>query len=329
MTNIIAMKRILLITALIFAGFGIRAQQKVEAGTELMMMSKGQQLAFTVVVPEAKAKDLEPTWKKYVNNRSIGERFSNFTTQIGNLFRSKENQASRDKLKVEKNGDEFYVRAIKETALTKHPIDIYARITELTDGSKLSAFFQYTDSVFINNDNADQERIQNFKSYIRDFGVAAYQNVVEDQIDAAKQEVKKQESVLKDIESNSKKEAKAIGRYETDIQEYNAEISTTENDIARLDENMTSKKTAFEMMTKSTPEYDLAKKELKSLSKEKSKYFDKIKSAKSKIKSKEMDIKSAKNKIAQNDSAEKKQQEVIDGKQKIVDQLVEKKNSIQ
>lgn len=323
------MKRILLVTTLIFAGLGIRAQQKVEAGTEMMTMSKGQQFAFTVIVPEAKAKDIEPTWKKYVNNRSIGERFSNLTTQIGNLFRSKENQANRDKLKVEKNGDEFYVRAIKESSLTKHPVDVYARITELSNGCKLSAFFQYTDSIFINDTNADQERIQNFKSYIRDFGVVAYQNIVEDQIDEAKKEVSKQESVLKDIESDSKKEAKSIARYETDIQEYNAEINAIENDISRLEENITGKKIAFETLAKGTPEYDVTKKELKDLSKEKSKYFGKIKSAKSKIKSKEMDIKSAKNKISQNDLAEKKQQAVIDGKQKIVDQLREKKDAIQ
>jgi hypothetical protein len=101
------MKQFFLFTIIILANYWAQAQQKVEAGTELMNMSKGQQMAFTVIVPEAKAKDIEPTWKKYVNNRSIGERFSNLTTQIGNLFRSKENQSNRDKLKVEKNGDEF------------------------------------------------------------------------------------------------------------------------------------------------------------------------------------------------------------------------------
>ena len=323
------MKTTLLLSAFLLLNFWANSQTKIEAGTELINMSKGQQLAFTVIVPEAKAKDLEPTWKKYVNNRSLGEKFSNLTTQIGNIFKSKENQATRDKLKVEKNGDEFYVRAVKETSLTKHPMDIYARITELPDGCKLSAFFQYTDSVFISEANADQERILNLKSYIRDFGVLAYQNVVEDQIDAAKKEVSKQESILKDIESSSKKEAKSIARYETDIEEYNAEIKTTESDIARLEENINTKKIAFEALSKNSPEYDVAKKELKDLSKDKSKYFDKIKSAKSKIKSKEIDIKSANNKMAQNDIQAKSQQEVIDGKQKIVDQLMEKKNAIQ
>ena len=42
-----------------------------------------------------------------------------------------------------------------------------------------------------------------------------------------------------------------------------------------------------------------------------------------------MDIKSAKGKITQNDIKINNQQEVISGKQKIVDQLIEKKEAIQ
>lgn len=323
------MKPFLLFSVFLFLSLLAKPQQKIEVGTEEINMSKGHQLAFTVIVPEAKAKDIEPVWKKYVNNRSIGERFSNITTQIGNLFRSKENQSNRDKLKVEKNGDEFYVRAIKESSLTQHPMDIYARITELSGGCKLSAFFQYTDSVFINETNADPERIENIKSYIRDFGVVAYQNVVEDQIDAAKKEVSNQESVLKDIESDSKKEAKSIASYQIDIQEYNTEINANENDIARLEENITGKKIAFESLTKGTPEYDIAKKELKELSKEKSKYFNKIKSFQKKIKSRESDINAAKGKITRNDIQLDKQQLILQDKQKIVDQLIAKKEAIQ
>lgn len=305
------------------------AQQKIEVIIGEKNMSKGQQMAVSVLIPEAKPKDVEPVWKKYVNNRGVGERIGNLTTQIGNIFRSEENQAERDKLKVEKTGDEMYVRSIEEAAITKHSMDIYARMTDLPEGCQFSAFFQYTDSVFISESNADPERLENMKSYIRDFGVEAYKSVVDDQIKEAKNVVSQQEDVLKDIESDSKKEEKAIARYETDIQEFNAGIFEVENDIVRLDENITAKKIAFATLTKKTPEYDLAKKELKDLEKEKSKYFNKIKSLKSKIKSKEMDIKSAKAKITQNDIQLNKQQLVIAGKQQIVDQLQEKKEAIQ
>ena len=208
-------------------------------------------------------------------------------------------------------------------------MDIYAQMTELPEGCQFSAFFQYTDSIFINESNSDPDRIENMKSYVRNFGVEAYKSVVDDQIKEAKKEVSRQEDVLKDIESDSKKEEKAIARYETDIQEYNAGIFEVENDIVRLDEAITTNKVTFATLTKKTPEYDIAKKALKDLAKEKSKYFSKIKSLKSKIKSKEMDIKSAKGTITQNDIKLNNQQVVISEKQKIVDQLTEKKAAIQ
>lgn len=323
------MKPTLVFLVFFILSLSANSQQKVEVVIGEKSMSKGQQMAVTVLIPEAKSKDVEPVWKKYVNNRGFGERIGNLTTQIGNIFKSEENQTQRDKLKVEKKGDEMYIRSIEEAAITKHSMDIYARMTEVPEGCQFSAFFQYTDSIFINESNVDQDRIQNIKSYIHDFGVEAYKNVVDDQIKDAKKEVSRQEGVLKDIESDSKKEEKAIARFETDIQECNAGIFEVENDIVRLDENITAKKIAFATLTKKTPEYDLAKKELKDLAKEKSKYFNKIKSLKSKIKSKEMDIKSAKGKITQNDIQLNKQQLVIVGKQQIVDQLKEKKEAIQ
>jgi outer membrane murein-binding lipoprotein Lpp len=318
---------ILLYTFLFISLFSF--SQKIEVETGEKSMSKGQQLAFTVVIPDAKLKDVEPVWKRYVNNRGLGERIGNLATQIGNVFKSDENKTSRDKLKVEKNGDELYIRSIEEESITSHSMDVYARMTEFSGGCQLSAFFQYTDSVFINESNVDQERIQSMKSYVRDFGIVAYKSVLDDQIKEAKKEVSRQEDVLKDINSGSKKEEKAIARYETDIQECNAGIFELENDIVRLDENITAKKVAFTTLIKKTPEYEEAKKELKDLAKEKSRYFGKIKSQKSKIKAKEADIKAAKGRINQNDIRIEKQQLVISDKEKIVEEIIAKKEAVQ
>lgn len=323
------MKPALLLLVLFSISMLAKAQQKIEVETGEKNMSKGQQMAVIVLIPEAKPADVEPVWKKYINNRSFGERVGNLAVQIGNLFKNEDNKVNRDKLKVEKNGDELYVRSIEEAILSKHSMDIYARMTELPQGCQFYAFFQYTDSVFINESNVDQEHIENMKSYIRNFGVEVYKNVVDEQIKEARKEVTKQEDALEDIQSASKKQEKAIARYETDIQEYNAGIVDVEADIKRLDENITPKKIALEALTKKTPEYDAAKKELKELSKEKSGYFGKIKSLKSKIKSKETDINTAKGKITQNDIQLNKQQLVIQAKQKIVDQLIAKKEAIQ
>lgn len=323
------MKQIFLLFAAITMALNASSQYKVEVETGEKPMSKGTQMAITVMIPEAKTEEVEPVWKKYVNNRSVGERISNLATQVGNVFKSEENRSSRDHLKVETKGGEMYVRSIEVNKISRYSMDVYARITQLPEGCQFSAFFQYTDSAFINESNADDERILSLKSYIRDFGVEAYQSVVDNQIKEAKKEASKQEGVLKDIESKTKKEEKSITRYESDIQKSNARIFEVENDIVRVNEIITLKKTSFSAMLKGTPEFDEAKKELKVLEKEKSACFREIKSMKGKIKSKEMDIKSAKNKIEKNEQDRKKQRLLIQEKENIVDQLAKKKAGIQ
>ncbi len=322
------MKTLQLFAVLLLISFIARSQKNIEVETGLLPMSKGEQMAFSVLIPESKANEIEPIWKRYVNSRSVGERVNNLTTQIGNIFRSDEKDAVRDKLKVQKNGNELFVRAIKEMSLTKESLDIYALLTNQEDGCKVSTFFQYTDSVFINDTSADKEQIQNIRSYIRDFGVIAYREVVDEQINKAKKDAKEEENILKDLMSASRKEEKAIVSHETDIDELKAEIKTIENDISRLDEIIDEKKLNLEMLIKKSPEYDIAKKEIKELSKDKSKYFKKIKSCKTKIKSREMDISDSKDKIKQHKLQAEKQQELIDGKLKIVDLLIEKKAGI-
>ena len=244
------MKHFYFLTAFLSITILAHSQQKIEVEVGPKNMSKGSQMAITILIPDAKPNDIEPVWKKYVNNRSVGERVGNLAAQVGNIFKSDEKQVNRDKLKVEKIGDELFVKSIEQAMISKHSMDIYARMIELPEGCQFNAFFQYTDSVFINETNADPEQIQNMKSYIRDFGVVAYQGVVDGQIREAKKEVSLQEDVLKDIESDSKKEEKAIARYETDIQEYNAGIFEVESDIVRLDEAITANKVTFATLTK-------------------------------------------------------------------------------
>jgi hypothetical protein len=323
------MKRLAFFFAAMVMALNASSQYKVEVETGEKNMSKGAQTAFTVLIPEARSKDVEPVWKKYVNNRSIGERISNLATQVGNIFKSEEKKASRDRLSVEKKGDELYVRSIEENKISKYSMDVYARIVELPEGCQFSTFFQYTDSVFINESNVDAERIMSLKTYVHDFGVEAYKSVVDDQIKAAKKEVSLQKRILKSIESKTKKEERSITRCESDIQKYNAGIFEVESDIVRLDDIIEQKKTEFASLIKDTPEYDAGKKGLKESEKEKSRYFREIKSLKGKIKSKELGIKDSKKKIAENEHRVVKQQKVIEQKQEIVEQLNKKKEGIQ
>ena len=85
------MKQIIFLFAAMMMALNASSQYKVEVETGEKNMSKGTQFSFTVMIPEAKSKDVEPVWKKYVNNRSIGERISNLATQVGNIFKQMRN----------------------------------------------------------------------------------------------------------------------------------------------------------------------------------------------------------------------------------------------
>lgn len=323
------MKHTLLLSLFLIFGILVHAQQKIEVTIEDKTMSKGLHMAVTVIIPESNIKDVDPIWKKYINNRSLGERLDNLGKSVGNIFKNEDNKVDRETLKVEKKGDEWYVRAIDESSISNHKLDVYARASDLPSGCQFMAFFEYTDSVFIDQSNIEEDRLRNMKTFVHNFAVEVYQSVVDDQIKEAKKVLSSEEKTMKKIESNTVKEQKAISRYEVDIQEYEAEIRAVENEIIRTDTILVRKKIDFASIDKDSPAYDVAKDQLKELSKAKSKKFKQIKSYKSKIKSKQGNIKSSNTKIAQNDVKFSLQQSVIEEKEKIIQDLELKKERIE
>jgi len=208
-------------------------------------------------------------------------------------------------------------------------MDIYARITGQSDGCVLTAFFQYTDSVFMNEYNVDKERLQSIKNYVREFEVLAYKNVVDEQIKKAKKDVSEQEGILKDFESDSKRQNKSVTRMEVDIKEYESDMKSLESDIKFLEGKISAQNQLLLSSAKGSTEYAAAKSSVRDLNKEKSKSFSKIKSLENKIRTKKSDIKDAEDKIFSDDKNAAKQKPVVEEKQKIVDLLVQKKEAIQ
>ena len=54
------MKRLFTLSAILTLSLLASSQQKIEVETGEMTMSQGQQMAVTLLVPEAKIKDVEP-----------------------------------------------------------------------------------------------------------------------------------------------------------------------------------------------------------------------------------------------------------------------------
>jgi len=309
--------------------FYANSQNKIEVETLEKEMSQGPQTAFTVLIPESKVQEIETRWKKYVNNRTVNERFKNLTTQVGNIFKSKEKKTSRDRLKMDKTGDELHVRSIELDKISSYPMDIYAIVTQLPQGCQLSAFFQYTDSVFIDPSNTDEDRLDLITDFVYDFGVEAYKNVMDENIKLANREVSREESVLKELNASIQRAEKSIIRDETLIQEYNSKISELRNDSASMIETIDLKKEELSEMQEDSLDYLQTKAELKSLEREKTRFPREIRMLKGKIKSKELEIQSAKKLIAANELELKNQEAVILEKQQIAEELIREKGEIQ
>ncbi|HEY3369565.1 MAG TPA: hypothetical protein VGK10_01875 [Prolixibacteraceae bacterium] len=323
------MKRLIMLLVSMSMTFYANSQSKIEVETLEKKMSQGPQTAFSVLIPDAKAQDIENRWKKYVNNRTFNDRVKNLSTQVGNIFKSKEKKTSRDRLKMVKTGDELHVRSIELDKISLYPMDIYAITTQLPDGCQLNAFFQYTDSVFIDPSNTDEKRLELIEAFVHDFGVEAYKEVVDQNIKLANRDVTREESNLKELNANTQRAEKLISRDEALIQQYNARISELRNDSVNMIDNIASKKKEISEMQEDSVDYQKSKAELKSLEREKTKFPMEISSLKGKIKYKELEIESAKNQIAKNELEIKNQEAVIQEKQQTAEELIKEKGEIQ
>ena len=323
------MKLSIILFSTIALAFDAMAQYKIEVETLEKEMSKGSQTAFTVLIPESKTQDIETRWNKYVNNRSPNERFNNFTTQIGNVFKSKEKKTSRERLKMNKTGDELHIRSIGLDQISSYPMDIYAIITPTPEGSQLSAFFQYTDSVFIDPSNTDPDRLDIIAQFVREFGVESYRSMVEENIKLANRDVSKEEGVLKGLHNSILRAEKAILRDQILIQEYKTQIAQLRNDSANMVETIAFKNKEISAMHKDSLDYQVAQVELKAMEREKSRVPREIRNMKGRIKSKELAIESARNQIAANEIEIQNQEAIIQEKQQITEEFIRKKGEIQ
>ena len=323
------MKRLFILSLAILIIHHAAAQNKIDVDVSNKKMSKGEHTAFTVMIPDSETDEVTASWRKYVNVRPTGERIDNLNTQIGNIFRNKDNRFKREKLKMVKNGEELYIRSVAIDQISKYPMDVYATINQLPEGCQLSAFFQYTDSLFIDETNVEENLFSSIKDYVRNFGVETYRTIMDNNIKVASKAVTREQNRLKDLQASTLREEKSILRNESAIQEYNARISQLRTDSANLVKNLESRQKELTELAKDSAEYMLVEKEITSLEKEKTRFSRDIRYLKTRIKSKELDIESAKNQIASNELEIDNQTKLIENKQQVAEQLIREKGEIQ
>jgi hypothetical protein len=295
------------------------AQDKVEVDVSIKEMSQGNQMAYTVLIPESTTKVVKKEWKNFINERSIFEFATKGTSQtfertilgISNLFSNDKKEYSKKSLKMEERGNELVVYNVLHEDITNVHLDVIAQISAVESGVKLSSFFKYADSVFISESNVNKDTHSAICEYVRQFGVETYKVVVADQVKIEEKELKKQEGIFKDSQRDNRNLDKDIGKYETEIDEYKYNIKTLERDLEGIDERLQEYKTTLRNTEKKSVEYDLVKEVVKGMEKERKKNLKAQKSNKNNIKTNQSNIKKTKGNIGANKEFQEIQQEII------------------
>lgn len=329
-------KWLIISTLLLFIYKSSISQEPVEVSVEQKEMSQGEQTAFIVFVPESEPKMVEKEWKKFINERSIFEFATKGTSQtvekaflgVSNIFSKEKKSYDKKSLKVEKVEDELVVKNVMHEDLTSSSIDVYARIVGMEDGVFLNSFFKYSDSIFISESNISEDAQATIKNYIREFGVETYRVVVQEQVDAEKKILRKLEGDLKDLERKNKSLHKSIGSYESEIDEYNYNITTLQNDLVRIEAKRTEYKELLDETSKTSLDYDSVKDNLRDKDNERKKNLNKTKSFKKKISRNKTNIQNANSDILENEKDQELQREAIRNQQLQVEEYENKLLSI-
>lgn len=326
-------------TALIlFASLFVSGQRKIEVSIAEKEMSQGKQTAFIVVIPEAKFDLVEKEWKKYANERSIIEsitkgapgRFieNTYKTIANTVSPEKELEKNNQKLRVEKEQDEYVVRNIVHKYLTQELLDIYARITQLDSSTQVSAFFRYSDSTFISETNIDNEATISFKNYMYQFGIEAYISEVKSQIAAQEKVLSRMKTTLSNMETKNISLEKTITRAESEIENCESEIEMNYERLPEANEMVANVKKEMLGIPKDSPEYAELKLRLKEREKEKKEITNDTKRLKTKIKQQEFKIRKAKNDIIISQREQETQSLKIETQESVISRLEDKLSNI-
>jgi chromosome segregation ATPase len=327
------MKRIFTATILL-AGLFASGQRKIEVFITEKDMSQGKQTAFVVLVPEAKIDLVEKEWKKYANDRSMIEsitkgvpgRFieNTYKTIANTISTEKELEKNNQKLRVVKENDEFVIRNIVHQHLTQHLLDIYARITQLDSSTQVSAFYRYSDSIFINESNVDEEAIISLKNYMYQFGIEAYKSEVQNQIDTEEKVLNRMKTTLNNMESKNESLEKAITRAESEIENCESEIEMNYERLPEANNMVANVKKQMLGRSKDSPEFAELKLQLKEREKEKKEIMNDTQRLKTKIKQQEFRIKKANSEILTSQREQETQSSKIEAQKSVISGLEEK-----
>jgi hypothetical protein len=279
-----------LLAVLIFLMNTVKAQDSLEVTESEKQFSKGKHNGFTVKIPQANFKDVKSDWRKYLNQKL--------------------------KFKPKEEDGEIVTGSTLVPELSSDSLTIYSILFSNLNDVEIVGFVGANDFSFYSS--ADQPEICNrFKTFLRNFAVNEYRNVVNEELKSENKKLSVLEQNLADLENDSIKSEKKIKSNERLIERINGEIKSNEKLHDLKSESIDQQqKVIATFLTPSDQKSDEEKK-LKALQKEKKKIEKENDSLHDDIDDKESENKSLRKQIDKNTA------EIIPAKKKEIEKQKE------
>jgi predicted nucleic acid-binding Zn-ribbon protein len=267
--------------------------------------SKGIQTGYMITVKGADFKATQKEWEKNIKNNKF----------IDIL------KKSETKVQFSHKGDEYIATNALINSISSTPISVMATITDIKEGVRVIAYFKL-DSVNISSKNSKEETYLAAQNYLRNFGIDALKQTINDELDNEKEILKDFTNQLKKLRSKKDDYEKSIGKNKANIREMESSIKANLIDQDRQDNKVHLAKDTLHTFNRKTEEYKTFKGKLKDEQQAFKKLQKANKSYHSKIKKYELSIDKAEENIKNNIKEQNTQKEMIK-KQKLVIVAVE------
>lgn len=278
----------LLFSGALFTFAAINAQKPIVIQEDSLNLGANRYPAISVLIPEVK---YEKTRKNWIRKQETGT-----------------------KSKVVDDAGKMSIFGAKSKNVSPDPFNILSMLADQDSVLRLTAAFEIRKDVYIERSTGEAE-LAKAKTFLFDFAKDQYTDLVNDQL-------KQEQSKLKDLEKELRSLEKRQSGMEKDIRTGNRQLVTEREKLTLLNNELTTSTTALAehnaeyMVMEPGDEKDAKAKYIKDLEKQKRSTVRSIKKSEKRIRNAESKISRANRAIPKNDSTQERIRRLINDQEK-------------
>lgn len=292
------MKKIIILFVLFVSAANISfAQEEIRVKIKDKKFYDNEAIAYVVEIPQAKYKDVERDWQKYLKDNP------------------------KEKV-LEENG-QFVILKKHIPKISNDSIDVNSFIKDYDGQIVLTVSFMLNGKYI--SDDSPEEIHYPTEAFVRNFAVAQYQNAVKDELDEEKKKLANFELDLKTLIKSNDNDKDAIKQHKRDINAHKDMITLNEMDQSdKVIQIQAQKELIYKLVNSVGDEQKDAEKKLKEMEKDFKQLQNKKDALANKIDNLEAQIRKKERDIADNES-EQKNLRLEKGDQEYIVRKIEKK----